>query len=483
MHRVYFWIAILAMLTWSGVVDAGRDSVSTLDETTASFATRILAVTDVVLQRHIDPPTRQQMILTGVKALYVADNRQIPGDLSSRVSDLATQVELADFLIGIRDQFLDLKDAEAILTQGMLRAVPGDATLIEAKENSINEQVINNRYVGTGIELKTNREEDLTQIKRVFYNGPAWKAGVSSLDLIIEVDGEPMISRDLAEVVEALRGESGSDVEVVVRQPNSKELRRLKMTRGRVFIPTVEGFREGSDGQWQYTLDSARDIALLRFKRIGPSTMHELRQAAAKFRRQDVHGIVIDLREGGGILHDIVMVADSLIDGGTIGHTRSLDNSIKHEAHSGDVFDGLPMAILVGNRTSAGNVFLAAALQDSHRAIVVGEPTVGESYVSSFVSIPGRDDQLSLATSVMLRADGTPLLSSRFPMLPLVEDAETSRKLPGFIMPDHIVHHLPKRESSHNDQRVDPMLVKAIEVLKTGESQTSIYRQQIESGD
>lgn len=362
-------VVVLACLSPGGTLDA-KDAP---DEAT-SFASRILTVTDVVLQNHIDPPARQQMILAGVKALYLADNRLLPKELSGRVSELAGGEEIAEYLDGVREEFDKLKDAEAILTRGMLTALPGASFLIDAKISQIQSQVLNNRYVGTGVALAMNGEEQLTQITKVFYNGPAWKAGAESRVLILEIDGESTKSKELNHVIEALRGEAGSDVEIVVRQPDSEELRKLTMTRGRLFIPSIEGFREESDGQWQYTVDSDRDIALLRIKSIGPSTLHELRQVAVKLRGQDIRGIVIDLRGGGGMLHDVVMVADSLLDGGTIGHVRSWDTSIEHEARPGDLFQGLPIAVLVAKHTGAGTLRMlapnASALLDS-----VGQPS------------------------------------------------------------------------------------------------------------
>ena len=482
MYREICFTTVFAILFSFGTLDAVEDAATGAQEPT-SFASRILALTDVVLEQHIDPPARQQMILSGIKSLYLANDRQVPPHLGKRISEMTLHSQFAEYLEDIRNEFKDRKNVEQVLIHGMLRAVPGDSFLIDSKANEVNEQVINNRYVGTGIQLATNREEGLTQITKVFYNGPAWHAGVESMDLILEIDGESTASRGLAEVVEALRGESGSDVEVVVRQPDSKDSRRLTMTRGRVFIPSIEGFREKSDGRWQYRVDSAKNVAFLRVKSIGPSTLHEFRQIAAKLSREDVGGIIIDLREGGGILHDIVMVADSLMDGGTIGHVQSLERTIKHTARSGDLVDGLPIVLLVGKKTSAGNVFLAAALQDNGRAIVVGQSTIGETYVSKFVSVPGMDVQLKLATAIMLRGDKTPILPSRVKQLPNSESSINRKPhRPGFIIPDHVVQFAPNAKTGPKES-VDPVLKKAIEVLTADTTKVSISQQGADHGE
>ena len=442
---------------------------------TAKIDSRILAIADVVLQNHIDPPTRQQMILTGIKALYRADNRPTPKGLSEDVSALASADQIADYMQSIRAEFNELKDAERILTNGMLEAVPGQAYLIDANDNKVQGQLAANRYVGTGIALGMSEQEKLPTITRVFYNGPAWKAGVQVDDIIVEIDSETTASLKLQNVVEMLRGEENSEVEVVVRQPDSKELRRLTIERGRVFIPTVEGHRQISAGEWDYTIESAEDIALLRIKNIGPSTLHELRQVETKLRGQNIRGIILDLRFGGGLLHDLVMVADSLLDGGVIGHVRSLDAVKTYEARPGALFQNIPMAVLIAEHAATDRVFLTAALQDRNRAIIIGERTSGKTYVNQFVPIPDRDEKIRLAVAVAQRGDGTPLLGNRPHWSPathfqVTEATERKRSLPRFIVPDHLVH---ARLHGNSDKAPDPppladnpMLAKAIEVLR-----------------
>ena len=78
----------------SAVAAAGDNDVA--EDAADAIASRILTVTNIVLQNHIDPPTRQQMILTGVRALYRAADRQPPKDLSAQISRLAEPAEIAE---------------------------------------------------------------------------------------------------------------------------------------------------------------------------------------------------------------------------------------------------------------------------------------------------------------------------------------------------------------------------------------------------
>jgi carboxyl-terminal processing protease len=198
--------------------------------------------------------------------------------------------------------------------------------------------------------------------------------------------------------------------------------------------------------------------------------VHELRQIEAALREKgkSMRGIILDLREGGGTLHDVVMVADALLDGGIIGHVQSLDSTETYKAEPGALFEGLPLAVLIEKHANADRVFLAAALQDHQRAVVVGEPTFGETYVRSLVSIPGRGDKLLIATALMQRGDGTTLLTGRWNPLfvPQMPSPEQEKKRPSFIQPDHVV-----AAELSTDLSKDPMLTKAIEVLQSADPQ------------
>jgi carboxyl-terminal processing protease len=462
LSRTVFKLAIV----WYSAVAVVRDTPAANDAALAS-PSRILAITDVVLQHHIDPPARQQMILSGVRALYRAENRQPPKDLSAKISQLADPGQIADYLRGLPDEFPSLKEFETVLAYGVLESLPGFADLIPAEDEIVQEQLRANRYVGVGIVLAIHEGSKLPQIPKAFPDGPAWHAGVQPDDLILEIDGQPTTSKELGDVVKILRGEAGTQLTMVVRQPNAQETRTLTMTRGRVFIPTVEGFRETDEHKWQYKIDTA-PVAYLHFVNIGPSTVHELRQIEASLREKKLRGLILDLRGGGGTLHDVVMVADALLDGGVIGHVQSLDSTETYQAEPGALFEGLPLAVLIEKHANADRVFLAAALQDHQRAMVVGEPTFGETYVRSLLPIPGRGDKLLIATALMQRGDGTTLLTGRWNprLVPHMPSKEQEKKRPNFIQPDHVV-----AAELSPDLSKDAMVTKAIEVLQSTPTQ------------
>ena len=427
---------------------------------------QILKVTNVILQNHIDPPTRQEMFLAATKALYRSANQVIPKGLSETLSRITDPAVMANHLNRVSAELGNPEDHESIALRGVFDVLPGGGFVVDQKTDRVNQQVLANRYVGIGIVLKTNTEEKRAQLAKVFYKGPAWKAGMKNDDLFLEIDGEDTASKDLNLIVEELRGAAGTDVTVVVRQPDSTETRSLTMTRDRVFIPSIHGYAEKSLGQWDYTIEHTPHIAYLRFNAIGPSTRHELQQIEQQLHDQDLQGIILDVRSGGGILHDVIMVADSLLDGGLIGHVRDLDRTRTYKAEPGALFQDVPMAVLVDHNTNADRVFLTAALQDHERATVIGQPTGGQTYVNSMVSLPGTEQKIRLATAVMQRGDGTTLLlhpnQSISPINPFKRTKVKGKVSPSSIIPDHIV-----QPAAGNETQADPVLAKAIEILQT----------------
>src|SRR5262245_15344126 len=227
-------------------------------EGATKVARQLWAVTDLVLEKHIAPPSRQEMLLAALRSMTV--NQKVSADLGRRVSDLTTPEKLAPLVQEFWPQTAQGKPAgekELALTlvQALGRAVPGTPQVIPQDQLKVSEQLRHNRYVGIGVQLKWNGREDLAEIVNPFPGGPARKAGARPGDLIVEVDGAGMAKVPLGKVVEVLRGEEGSPVSIVVRQPSSTEKRTLQMTRGVVPFELLLGYQRVGEEGWNYRVN------------------------------------------------------------------------------------------------------------------------------------------------------------------------------------------------------------------------------------
>ena len=462
-------------------------------------------ITDTILRHHLDPPARQQMILAGIKGLYEAAGLPIPAGLSRRVSALTTPAQFSALLVELWPskpaKSIRTGGLEEALVQGLLASVPGGAEITSAKEHEVQEQFQGNRYVGIHIQVRYDEKEKRTIIDGIVPGGPADRARMMREDRFEQIDGVDTKDMTLRQVVDRLRGADGTDVSMVVRQPKG-EARTLKATRGPLFIATISGFQKKTSGEWDYLVGGADSIGYLRIRNISASTPHELRKVAQELEGEKLRGLVIDLRGlSSTSLHPTVLLADSLLDHGRIGRVREAESVMTYDATPDALFRDLPLVALVDAQTANTAEWLAAALQDNHRAVLVGTATRGgwnqpgqlpgfpdTAVLRSSVPVGDGAWYLSLITVRLERGDGRPLAASPAPLNPLAivlrrSPERNERPANGGVKPEHLVSPRSARPEGQRQNRrgamfgaedstVDPWsdaaLAKAIEVLRAG---------------
>ncbi len=436
------------------IADEASTSPSSAPKSPVDLARRICEITDVVLAYHIDPPTRQQMILSAIKALYKAAGAPAPPGLGRRVSSLTTADQLAPFLTEVWPKSLAkpiaAKALDEALLNGLLGDVSGGAFLVSEKDRVVMEQTEGNRYVGIHIALGMDDKEKRPLIREVIEGGPADRAGVKDNDLIELIDGVDTKDMELREAVDRLRGREGTDVTIKVHQPKTKSSRTYTVTRGQHARSTLQGVRKRPNGEWDCRLDATAAIAYLRISEITASTVHDLRKMAAQVERQGNQAIVLDLRSvGGTAVHPAVMLANTLLAGGMIGRMQTAEREVTFQADSDALFRLLPIAVLVDQFTFGTAEWIAAALQDNHRATIVGRPTFGalvatqggldqRSDIRSRVPLGDGSGAIDLTTGLLERGDGRRLNSDKSAARPIGRGSSPKEVTTG-VMPDHIV--------------------------------------------
>jgi carboxyl-terminal processing protease len=421
------------------------------------LAKRVVEVTEVVLENHVDPPTRQQMILAGIKGLYRAAGVPIPPGLSRRLSTLAKSEQITAFLDETWPKStakgVTAKALEEAMLGGILGSIPGGAHLIPEKDRIVMEQTEGNRYVGIHIALGTSDEEKRPLIHEVIEGGPADRAGVKNDDLIEQINGVDTKGMALREAVDRLRGQEGTDVTIQVRQPKAKNPRTYTITRGQHARSTVQGVRKRKADEWDCRLDVAAPVGYLKMNEISASTPHDLRKLARQIENRGQWGIILDLRGVGGTsVHPAVLLADTLLASGVIGRVQTAQREVTYKADPDALFQNAPIAVLVDGVTSGTAEWLAAALQDNHRAIIVGAPTLGAvnsvrssamQWPRSRVLLRNGSGAIELTTGRLERGDGRPI-AGEIGATGSVEMAFTARradpeKVTTGVKPDYVV--------------------------------------------
>jgi carboxyl-terminal processing protease len=454
----------------------------------AALARQVWPITDLVLDKHVAPCTRQEMLLGGLRGLLHAAGREPPADLSRRVSALTTPEQFAALLQEVwppAEEAARAKadDLEAGVLEGLLAAVPGKPHLIPPDVLKVTEQVAGNRYVGIGIQLRLSQEEHFPQVVDPFRNGPARRGGMKAGDLIVEVDGKDTRDVPLRQVVDWLRGDEGTSLTLVVRQPKDTEARTMKLTRTQVPFDTVIGYRRQSENAWGYRIDPDVPVAYARVTTINSATVHHLRQLERALRADGARALVLDLRFSaaqGVDLRPAEQVADALLDGGVMWRLHDAGGVREVRADPECLFRGWPLAVLVnGDMVGLGPEAVAAALQDNRRAVLVGEPVAGRVSERSFDGEPaGPAEADRYVTNLFHLPDdrgGVMLRTAR------LERPAADRGWP--VRPDHVVTVDRKHRDSlaewlrlqemsdppagaRDRPPDDPQLAKAVELLR-----------------
>ena len=414
------------------------------------------AVTATILAHHVEAPARQHMIHSGIVGMYRAVDKPIPAGLGARLSALTTPGEFAALLAEVRPKPSGNAGTEGGLDraflEGLSDGVPGGLELMEAKDRRVAEQMAGNRYVGVQIAVEMDAAAGLPKIRQVLKGGPADRAGMLAGDVIEAVDGTDIGGGTLKEYVDRLRGPEGTGVTVRARRPGEKKSRTFRMARAALPHVTITG----TSGAGAHRLDGPDPIGYARLDEILSSTPRELRELAAKMEAEGLKAVVLDLRglrQGQGDLHAAVLLADELLDGGTIGHVRTADRKVTYTAEPGALFRDWPMAVLVDGETAGHSEWIAAALQDNKRAPVVGLPTSGQGGTRSTVPVGDGAWAATLVTGLLERRDGRAIGYYASPRNPALDRMQTREgvppeKSPYGVTPDVVVPQAPNRDDA-----------------------------------
>lgn len=236
-----------------------------------------------------------------------------------------------------------------------------------------------------GIGVRIRLIEDGVLIVSVMENTPAETAGLIDDDLITAIDGTPVEGLSQRDVVRQLRGPVRSKVLLTVeRQANESPL-SIAVVRQHIVPQTVSYRREG-------------DLALIRISGFNQRTTDSLKQKIKQAQNEigeRLEGFVLDLRGNpGGLLDQAVEVSRLFVTNGRIvsTHGRHPDSHQYFSAGRGDLTNSAPIVVLVDGGSASASEIVAAALQDSGRAVVVGSSSFGKGTVQTVLRLPNQGE-------------------------------------------------------------------------------------------
>jgi carboxyl-terminal processing protease len=233
-----------------------------------------------------------------------------------------------------------------------------------------------------GIGVRVAVADGKVRIISVMNYTPAQRAGLQPEDIVLAIDGQDMAGLDQRQVVEKLRGPVDSRVELKLLRRDAAAPVTMLLSRAHVVPETVVYHPEGNVAYFHiYGFNSDTAESLER----------EIAHAKSEIGAGNISGYVLDLRSNpGGLLDEAVAVSDLFMQKGRIvsTHGRHPDSHQYFEATAGDMADGRPVVVLVNGNSASASEIVAAALQDSGRAVVVGSNSYGKGTVQTVLRLP-----------------------------------------------------------------------------------------------
>lgn len=268
-----------------------------------------------------------------------------------------------------RPEGKELADAAII---GLLAKLDPHSIYMPPKTVEKSDEEYGGSYQGVGLTY-TKGKKDTIIVDGIAPDGPAERVGLQSGDRIVAIGGET-VAGDADSISKKLRGPKGTRVDITVVRFGLSEPLEFSITRDIIPLHSVSA-RAMIDNETGY-------LALGKFS---ATTHEETRKALAELRSMGMKKLVLDLRNnGGGFMEQAVRIADEFIGGEkTIVYSKGRVPVFDEYdvSRSGDMYEKLPLVVLVDGGSASASEILSGALQDLDRAPLVGTTTFGKGLV------------------------------------------------------------------------------------------------------
>jgi carboxyl-terminal processing protease len=331
------------------------------------------------------------VLLATALGAYMVGRSQSPATLDEK--DQKSLALYAEALDTVRNNYVDKKDIDPKketygAIKGMLETLgdDGHTRFLTPAEREQNDQSLSGTYVGIGVQLETKNGEIV--VAAPIDGSPAEKAGISSDDVLVAVDGKSVRGDEVSEVVEKVKGPEGTRVELTVRHEG--ERRTYDLQRAEINSPVAS-----------WALIPGTNVALVLLSSFSDDSAQELQNAFEEAKAAGARRFILDLRNNpGGRLDQAVEMAGYFLEPESVVYIRKDASGEREEikVEGQPESTDAPLAVLVDGGSASSSEILAGALRDNDRAPVIGETTFGTGTVlSEFVLRDGSSILLGVA--------------------------------------------------------------------------------------
>jgi carboxyl-terminal processing protease len=297
----------------------------------------------------------------------------------SATDDMRSQLDLfSQVLYLVQNNYVEAPDNEKLIKgaiDGMLKTLdPHTVYLPQVRAQRMDEE-FSGEYSGIGINFEI-RDGAITVISPL-EGTPSYRLGIRAGDRIVEIDSKPL-SKEITneDVFKALRGPSGTIVNVAIEREGEADLLRFAIERAKIPIESVP-----------YSYMIRPGVGYVRITRFAQTTGGELERALAKLRGEGMKSLLLDLRgNSGGLLSQAVDVVDQIAPSNKrVVYTRGRIPSANADYYTSDraKFDDIPVVVLIDHGSASASEIVAGAVQDLDRGLVAGLNSFGKGLVQN----------------------------------------------------------------------------------------------------
>ena len=327
------------------------------------------------------------LLTAGSTIVSVARNRTV----STTNSELYRQLNLfGEVLDRTRSDYVekpnDSKLIEAAIN-GMLMSLDPHSYYLNPRELREMQVQTSGEFGGLGLEV--TMQDGVIKVVSPIDGTPAARAGLRSGDLITSLDKKKVLGLTLQEVVDKMRGPPRAPITLTIVRKGVDHPIDVKLVRSVIHVIPVK-------------FQAEDDVGYIYITSFNEQTTADLQKAVKGLKRQigpKLKGFIIDLRnDPGGLLDQAIEVADAFLDQGTIVIMKGREEMQRSAASPGDITDGKKLVVLINGGSASAAEIVAGALQDHHRATLVGTRSFGKGSVQTIIPL-GSNGALMLTTA------------------------------------------------------------------------------------
>ncbi len=333
----------------------------------------------------------------------------------------------------VKTDYVEPVDEKKLITDaiaGMVSSLDPHSQYFDKKSFKEFKEGTSGKFVGVGIEI--SQDDGLIKVVSPIEGSPAFRAGLKPNDLITRVDDVAVRGMSLNEAVKRMRGEPNTKVVLTILRKDENRTFAITIIREEIKQQSVRGKLVEPGYAW------------IRINQFQERTVDDFAKKVEELYKQDpgIKGLVLDLRnDPGGLLNAAVAISavflpDNVTVVSTNGQTPESKQTFKATLRDYVGRDGLdplkalpaalkkvPLVVLVNEGSASASEIVAGALQDHHRATLMGSQTFGKGSVQTFRPL-GPDTGLKITTSRYYTPSGKSIQAKGIVPDVMVDDTE-----------------------------------------------------------